>query len=92
MSTLSSLALSSLALSSLTISNDGFAFNITTGESYTLNGCARMVLQRLRASETPEQIIQAIASEFGVAQSLVERDVADFFQQLRTLGFKGANS
>ncbi len=78
------------ALESLTVSNDGFAFNVTTGESYTLNRCARMVLQRLRSEETPEQIVQAIASEFGVAHSIVERDVTDFFQQLRTLGLTGA--
>ncbi len=76
-------------LSSLTINNDGFAFNHTTGESYTLNGCARQVLNRLQANETQEQIVQAIASEFGIAQSIVERDVADFFQQLRRLGLGG---
>ncbi|MDX2213489.1 MAG: PqqD family protein [Oculatellaceae cyanobacterium bins.114] len=76
-------------LSSLTISNDGFAFDVTTGESYTLNRCARSILSRLRSGETPDHIIQAIANEFGVAQSLVERDVSDFFQILRTLGLKG---
>ncbi len=80
------------SLSSLTVNTDGFAFNATTGESYTLNRCARMVLHRLRANETQEQIVQAIASECGVAQSIVERDVADFFQQLLSLGFSGAHS
>jgi hypothetical protein len=79
-------------LQALTISNDGFAFNATTGESYTLNTCARVVLHRLRTNETQDQIVQAIVSEFGIAQSVVERDVADFFQQLRTLGLAGANS
>jgi len=84
--------LSSLTIKpSLTI-NNGFAFNATTGESYTLNCCAQMVLRRLNANETQAEIVQAIASEFGVAQSTVERDVADFFQQLRTLGLAGANS
>lgn len=76
-------------LSSLTINHDGFAFNTTTGESYTLNRCAHLVLQRLRSDESLEQIVQAIASEFGVAQSTVERDVADFCQQLTILGFAG---
>ncbi|HEY9616411.1 MAG TPA: PqqD family protein [Microcoleaceae cyanobacterium] len=79
-------------LLSLNISPDGFAFNVTTGESYTLNHCARMVLHRFRSGETQEQIVYAIASEFGIAQSLVERDVADFFQQLHLLGLTGGNS
>jgi len=76
-------------LTSLNINNDGFAFNITTGESYTLNRCARMILQRLRSNETQEQIVQAIAHEFKISQSIVERDVTDFFQQLHRLGFAG---
>ncbi len=79
-------------LSSLTVNSDGFGFNATTGESYTLNRCARMVLQRLQAGETQDQIVQTIAREFKVPQSVVERDVADFLQQLRTLGFAGGAS
>jgi hypothetical protein len=79
-------------LPSLTISNDGFAFNVTTGESYTLNRCAQVILHRLRSDETREQIVHAIASEFGITPSLVERDMADFFQQLHTLGLTGAQS
>jgi len=79
-----------LPLSSLSVKHDGFAFNVTTGESYTLNCCAQLIVHRLRANETQEQIVQAIASEFGVAQSRVERDVADFLHQLLTLGLAGA--
>jgi PqqD family protein of HPr-rel-A system len=80
------------SLSALTVKNDGFAFNVTTGESYTLNPCARLILARLQADENQGQIVQAIASEFGVAQSLVERDVADFLRQLQTLGLRGATA
>lgn len=78
-------------LLALNISNDGFAFNTTTGESYTLNGCARLILHRLRSGEPQEQIVDAIASEFGIAQSRVERDVTDFLQQLRLLGLTGGH-
>jgi hypothetical protein len=77
---------------SLTINSDGFAFNVTTGESYTLNPCAQSIVQRLRSGESPIQVIQAIASEFGIAQSVIERDMADFAQQLRTLGLQGAEA
>jgi hypothetical protein len=81
-----------LPFSTLTISSNGFAFNVTTGESYTLNPCAQSVLQRLRSGESPVQVVQAIASEFGIAQSVIERDIADFSQQLRTLGLQGAEA
>ncbi len=79
-------------LSSLIVSHDGFAFNVTTGESYTLNRFAQEVLNRLQSNETRAQIVQAIAGECGVAQSLVERDVTDFFQQLQSLGFSGVSA
>ncbi len=80
------------SLSSLTINPDGFAFNTTTGENYTLNRCARLIVHRLNLGETEPQIIQAIAQEFDVAHSIIERDVADFFQQLQTLGFMGVSA
>lgn len=79
-------------LLSLNISNDGFAFNTTTGESYTLNRCASIVLRRLCSGETQEQIIHTIASEFGIAQSQVERDLVDFLQQLHLLGLTGGKA
>jgi hypothetical protein len=81
-----------LPFSALTLYPDGFAFNVTTGESYTLNPSAQNILQRLRSGETPAQVVQAIASEFGIAQSVVERDIVDFSQQLRILGFQGADA
>jgi hypothetical protein len=79
-------------VSSLTINPDGFAFNVTTGESYTLNPSAHSIIQRLRSGESPVHVVQAIASEFGIAQSVIERDIADFAQQLRTLGLQGAEA
>jgi Coenzyme PQQ synthesis protein D (PqqD) len=79
-----------LPLSSLNTSKDGFAFNITTGESYTLNPCAQKVLQRLQAGEDSAQICRSIASEFGITQHVIDRDITDFCQQLRRLGLQGA--
>lgn len=81
-----------LSFSSLSINADGFAFNTTTGESYTLNHCAQLVLQRLQSGETQLQIVQAIAQEFGIAQHAVARDVADFCQHLQSLGLAGVQS
>lgn len=79
-------------LLSLNVSNDGFAFNTATGESYILNCCARLILNRLRSGETQEQIVDALSREFGIAQSRVEHDVTDFLQQLHILGLSGGNA
>jgi len=77
-------------LKSLTVSQDGFAFDLATGESFTVNPCGRLILQRLQNGETNQQIAQFLSSEFSIAYSTAERDIADFFQQLHSLGLIGA--
>jgi methyltransferase-like protein len=70
----------------LNISADGFAFDSATGESYTLNPCAHFIMEKLQKQQTKQQIISDITSEFGIPQSIIERDVNDFMQQLHFLG------
>lgn len=79
------------ALTTLAVTEDGFAFDACTGESYTLNSCGRLVLQRLQQGENRKQIATFLSDKFGIAQSLAERDVTDFFGQLNILGLAGVN-
>ncbi|MBR8833432.1 MAG: PqqD family protein [Stigonema ocellatum SAG 48.90 = DSM 106950] len=74
------------AFQSLTVTKDGFAFDATTGESFTLNRCGQLVLQRLRHGENRQQIVKFLCDRFEIAHTTAERDVADFYQQLNTLG------
>jgi hypothetical protein len=78
-------------LKTLQISNDGFAFDSSTGETYTLNRCGRLVLQKMQQGENRAQIITTLADRFGIAQSLVEKDLADFFQQIESFGISSKN-
>ena len=73
-------------LQTLQISNDGFAFDSATGATYTLNRCGRLVLQKLQQGEHRHQIVTNLSDQFGIAQSLAERDLADFLQQMESLG------
>lgn len=80
------------ALTTLAVTEDGFALDPSTGESYTLNRCGQLVLQRLQQGENRRQIASFLSDNFGIAPSLAERDVADFFVQLNILGLTGTNS
>jgi hypothetical protein len=80
------------ALKTLAVTEDGFAFNTTTGESYTLNLCGRLMLKRLQQGENYQQIVNFLSGEFGIAQNTAERDVAEFVQQLNALGLAGDRS
>ncbi len=85
----SAIATAANQLDALTVNPDGFAFNTATGESYTVNSSASLIVQQLQSGATHDQIVQAIAQQFNLAIPLVERDIADFLQQLHTLGLLG---
>ncbi len=74
------------AFTTLSITEDGFAFDSKTGESYILNSCAQLVIKGLQKGENRQDIIHNLAREFGVTQNTIERDIADFFGQLNSLG------
>lgn len=77
------------SLKNLSVTEDGFVFAPSTGDTYTLNPCARLILQRLQQGETLPQIVQFLCTEFGLSCGVAERDMADFIQQLQTLGLVG---
>ena len=78
-------------LRSITVTEDGFAFNVTTGESYTLNRCGQLVLKQLKQGHNRQEITLFLSTEFGIPISQAERDMADFFAQLKALGLTGVN-
>ncbi|MBD2041465.1 PqqD family peptide modification chaperone [Microcoleus sp. FACHB-672] len=73
----------------LDVTEDGFAFDPRTGESYTLNPCEWLVLQRLQLGENQNQVADFLSEKFGIPQSAAQRDVADFFGQLNLFGLEG---
>jgi hypothetical protein len=79
------------ASKSLTVSEDGFAFDLATGESFTLNPCGQIIFAQLQQGNTRQQIAEFLASKYSIAYSTAQRDLADFFQQLQTLGLMGVN-
>jgi hypothetical protein len=67
----------------LALNPDGFAFDPTTGESFTLNPTGVRVLEGLRRGLSPEEISAGLVEEFDVPESDATRDVADFMDHLR---------
>jgi PqqD family protein of HPr-rel-A system len=70
-------------LRSLAINPDGFAFDPTTGESYTLNATGLAILEALRDGRPYESLPDVLAERFGVGRDEARRDVDDFVDQLR---------
>jgi PqqD family protein of HPr-rel-A system len=71
-------------LRSLALNPDGFAFDPTTGESYTLNDTGLVVLEGLQEGLTEEEVAARLVERFEVTEEEASRDVDDFLDHLRT--------
>jgi PqqD family protein of HPr-rel-A system len=74
-----------LRIRSLAVNPDGFAFDPTTGESYTLNSTGLVLLEALRDGSSIEALAELMAARFDVGIEEAVRDVDDFLDSLRTL-------
>ncbi len=72
-------------LKQLAINDEGFAFDPSSGESFTINPTGLFILQGLRELKQPTEICANLTEAFDTTPESAERDVADFMAQLRTL-------
>lgn len=72
-------------LRTLALNPDGFAFDPTTGESFTLNATGLALLEGLQEELTPEELATRLAERFEVEAEEAARDVDDFLERLRSL-------
>ncbi len=70
-------------LSNVAVSENGFLFLPTTGESFTLNEIGKSILDYLKKGNTSEEIIEQIVNEYDIDNTLAERDFNDFINQLK---------
>ena len=70
---------------SLAISESGFVFDPSTGDSYTLNPMGLQLLIMLREGKGREEIIQDITNEYDVDAHTFERYFQDFMGMLKQM-------
>ncbi|MCB1173502.1 MAG: HPr-rel-A system PqqD family peptide chaperone [Leptospiraceae bacterium] len=70
----------------LAISETGFVFDPSSGNTFVMNETALRILRALQADEATESIILDILEEYDVEQEQLKRDFADFRIQLNELG------
>jgi len=66
----------------LAISDSGFLFNPTTGDSYTTNPVGLAVLELLRQGLDMEEIVEAMQAKYEVDRDTCEKDVKDYLELL----------
>lgn len=70
-------------LNSLAISDNGFIFKPSTGESFTTNEIGLFIIQLLKENKSGEEIINAIMEDFEVDNITAGRDLYEYFDFLK---------
>lgn len=67
----------------IAVSESGFLFDPSSGESFSVNATGKKILQLLSAGKAPEEVEATILSEFDVDQKTYQRYMDDFAHTLR---------
>ena len=70
----------------IALSDSGFLFNPSSGDSYSVNPIGLEILRLLQESKSDVEIIQYISSEYMIDKDTIEKDLYDFKNLLN--GFK----
>ncbi len=70
--------------SNIAISDSGFIFNPSTGDSYSINQIGQDIIKMLQKNKTKEDIKKYILDNYLTDESTFEKDFYDFSNMLRT--------
>ena len=66
----------------IALSDNGFVFNPSTGDSFTMNQTAREVLMLIKEGKTIDQIADLMIDRYDVDRVTLERYLEDFVNEL----------
>lgn len=70
---------------SIAISDSGFVFDASSGDSYTLNPIGLEILNLIKAGNSDSAISQLMTEKYDVEQSAFERYFYDFVSTLKQM-------
>ena len=73
-------------LKRLSISETNIVFDPKTGNSFYINDTAGLILKGLQANKSPHALQAAIAKQYVVDPTVLERDFLEFIDQIKDLG------
>lgn len=69
----------------IALSETGFLFHATIGDSYSVNPVGMRILQLIRQKKTVEELVKMLTQEFKVTAQQAEEDLQDYLQYLKQL-------
>jgi hypothetical protein len=71
-------------LSKLAINSEGFIFDPTTGDSFTVNPTGLFIINSLREGKSTDEIAEILSAEFEDTPEEISKDISDFITHLNT--------
>ena len=71
----------------IAISESGFIFNPTTGDSFEVNSIGKSILEFLKNEKTEKEIIEYIILEYNITNIFAERYIIEFLKDVKEGGF-----
>ncbi len=65
------------------VSDSGFVFNPTTGESFSANPIGTEIIEMLKQGKTQEEIKDNILENYNTEQDIVDKDIFEFYELLK---------
>ncbi|MBL1232453.1 MAG: PqqD family protein [Vicingaceae bacterium] len=65
------------------ISDSGFLFNPSSGDSYSVNPIGQEIIQMLQEEKSELEILDYILKEYMIDKNTVEKDLYDFLNMLK---------
>jgi hypothetical protein len=69
----------------IAVSETGFIFNPTTGDSYSMNPIAMEILEMLKKDLNEEEIKKALFEKYDVSKSILNKSYDEFIDTLKKL-------
>lgn len=70
--------------SNVAVSDSGFVFNPSTGDSFSVNPVGQEIINLIKDGKSQKQIIQQINAEYFIDEGTIEKDLDDFKKLLAT--------
>ena len=67
----------------IAVSESGFIFNPTTGDSFSCNAVAADVINLLKENLSIEQVKERVMDKYSVQEAELDKDLQDLWLQLR---------
>ncbi len=66
------------------LSDSGFLFNPSTGDSYSVNEIGRKIIGLMQDGKSDDIIIKEISNEYNIDKNTFEKDFYDYKNMLKT--------